>query len=126
MDSCLPELGIGRVNAGGFCGEWRASGQVLERRSPIDGQLLAQVKACTADDYEQALGRATEAFLKWRLMPAPARGETVRCLGSALRKAKASLARLVTFETGKILVEAEGEVQEMIDICDFAVGLSRQ
>ncbi len=84
------------------------------------------MRLAAAEDYERAVQRAEEAFLKWRTIPAPVRGETIRRLGNALREIKKPLGRLVTVETGKILPEGEGEVQEMIDICDFAVGLSRQ
>src|SRR6516162_3590406 len=126
MDSCLTKLGIERVSPGVFCGEWRGRGPVEERRSPIDGRVIASVQLAHADDYEIAVTAARAAFLKWRTTPAPVRGETVRRFGEALRHAKLDLAKLVTLETGKILAEAEGEVQEMIDICDFAVGLSRQ
>lgn len=126
MDSCLEKLGIEKVNAAVFHGEWRARGPVEERRSPIDGRVIASVQLAGADDYEPAITAAHAAFLKWRVTPAPVRGETIRLFGEALRHAKLELARLVTLETGKILAESEGEVQEMIDICDFAVGLSRQ
>ena len=122
----LHKLGIEAINAGVFCGEWRGNGPVVERTSPIDGQPIAQVREASPADYELAVSRAHDAFLKWRTTPAPVRGETVRRLGNALREAKGDLARLVTLETGKIIAESEGEVQEMIDICDFAVGLSRQ
>ena len=126
MDICLEKLGLGSVNAGVFYGVWRAHGKVEERRSPIDGRVIASVQLAGAEDYEPAISAAGAAFLKWRVTPAPVRGETIRRLGEALRGAKPGLARLVTLETGKILAESEGEVQEMIDICDFAVGLSRQ
>ena len=126
MDTWLQKLGIREANAGTFFGEWRGSGRVCERTSPIDGRVIATVQHSTPEDYEVAVARAREAFLKWRLTPAPVRGETVRRFGNVLREVKSDLAKLVTVETGKILVEAEGEVQEMIDICDFAVGLSRQ
>jgi aldehyde dehydrogenase (NAD+) len=94
--------------------------------SPIDGGLLATVRQATDEHYERVLERARAAFGTWQTFPAPKRGEIVRQLGNALRAAKHDLGRLVTLETGKILAEGEGEVQEMIDICDFAVGLSRQ
>jgi aldehyde dehydrogenase (NAD+) len=126
MESFLHKLGIEKLNPGVFSGEWRGQGTALEKISPINGQVIAAVQPATADDYELPLRKALEAFLSWRLTPAPVRGETIRRLGNALRDAKSDLAKLVTLETGKILVEAEGEVQEMIDICDFAVGLSRQ
>ncbi|HEV8145019.1 MAG TPA: aldehyde dehydrogenase family protein [Bryobacteraceae bacterium] len=94
--------------------------------SPIDGRELGRVRLDTADDYEKAIRLASETFERWRLFPAPKRGEIVRELGDALRRNKDELGRLVTLETGKILAEGLGEVQEMIDIADFAVGLSRQ
>jgi aldehyde dehydrogenase (NAD+) len=122
----LKKLGIEDKNPGVFCGEWVGNGAVAECHTPIDGTLIAGVLKASADDYERSVKRAQEAFLKWRMVPAPQRGETIRRFGNALRDSKPDLARLVTLETGKILVEAEGEVQEMIDICDFAVGLSRQ
>jgi aldehyde dehydrogenase (NAD+) len=122
----LRRLGLHRDNLGVFCGEWLGSGQSLPSLSPIDGRLLATVRTASADEYEQAIKRAREAFQQWQLIPAPKRGEIVRQLGNALREAKHDLGWLVTLEAGKILAEGEGEVQEMIDICDFAVGLSRQ
>jgi len=98
----------------------------LAARSPITGELIAHVAETTRDDASAAIGRAAQAFGAWREVPAPRRGEFVRLLGEELRAAKADLGRLVTLETGKIVSEGLGEVQEMIDICDFAVGLSRQ
>jgi aldehyde dehydrogenase (NAD+) len=94
--------------------------------SPIDGSRLGAVHAASAEDMRVAVGHAHTAFLAWRQVPAPRRGELVRLFGAELRLHKASLARLVAIETGKVSSEGEGEVQEMIDICDFAVGLSRQ
>jgi len=126
MKTWLQQLGIQKLNPGAFCGEWRASGPVSERVSPIDAKVIGRVQTAAAADYERVGERARAAFLKWRSTPAPVRGETIRRFGAALRERKPDLARLVTLETGKILVESEGEVQEMIDICDFAVGLSRQ
>ncbi len=126
MDSVLRKLGIESVNPGGFCGEWAGGGEKLDSVSPIDGKVIASVRQVTPAEYDAVSARAHGAFLKWRAVPAPVRGETVRQLGNALREAKKDLGRLVTLETGKILAEGEGEVQEMIDICDFAVGLSRQ
>jgi aldehyde dehydrogenase (NAD+) len=125
MQSVLNKLGLAAENPGVFAGEWRGGGPVIEKISPVDGKLLARVRPASAEDYEWAIGRAHEAFLKWRTTPGPVRGETVRQLGNALRAAKSDLATLVTIETGKIIAEGEGEVQEMIDICDFAVGQSR-
>src|SRR3954466_962138 len=126
MEGWLEKLGVADVNPGVFDGSWGGSGEVVEQVSPINGKPIARVRLGTADDYERAISRAQEAFLKWRTVPAPVRGETIRRLGNALRELKKQLGRLVTVETGKILAEGEGEVQEMIDICDFAVGLSRQ
>jgi aldehyde dehydrogenase (NAD+) len=101
-------------------------GGTLKSRSPIDGSEIGSVSEATADQVSAACGRAENAFLKWRTVPAPRRGELVRLLGQELRGAKEQLARLVTLESGKIVQEGLGEVQEMIDICDFAVGVSRQ
>jgi aldehyde dehydrogenase (NAD+) len=126
MESFFQSLDIEKLNPGVFSGEWHGVGGGIAKVSPIDGEVIASVQPASADDYELALSKAQEAFLAWRLKPAPVRGETIRRLGNALRQGKSDLAKLVTLETGKILVEAEGEVQEMIDICDFAVGLSRQ
>ena len=127
MQAVLDRLGITSAeNAGAFDGEWRGGGAVIEKLSPIDGKLLARVRTASEEDYDRAVTRAHEAFLKWRKTPGPVRGETVRQLGNALREAKADLGKLVTMEMGKIVAEGEGEVQEMVDICDFAVGQSRQ
>jgi aldehyde dehydrogenase (NAD+) len=98
----------------------------LRSVSPIDGQLLGEVARCSPADVGQIASHATDAFHVWRSVPAPQRGELVRLLGQELRAAKPALGRLVSLEAGKILQEGLGEVQEMIDICDFAVGLSRQ
>jgi aldehyde dehydrogenase (NAD+) len=104
----------------------RHEGRALEPRSPIDGQPTVGLRTATLEEGSAALERANAAFHNWRTVPAPIRGELVRRLGNELRTHKAQLARLVTLEAGKITQEALGEVQEMIDICDFAVGLSRQ
>jgi aldehyde dehydrogenase (NAD+) len=125
MQSVLEKLGIAEENDGVFCGEWRGAGVKIDKISPIDGQRLASVSTASGEDYETAVKRAQEAFLKWRITPGPVRGETVRRLGNALREFKHELGQLVTLESGKILAEGEGEVQEMIDICDLAVGQSR-
>ena len=98
----------------------------LRVRSPITGEEIALVAPTTSEQAQQAIGAAQAAFEQWRSVPAPRRGELVRLLGDELRSAKQDLGRLVTLETGKILSEGQGEVQEMIDICDFALGLSRQ
>ncbi len=104
----------------------RYGGGNLAVHSAIDGSLLANVRTATPEQVSDAVSRAQQAFLAWREVPAPARGELVRLLGEELRGAKAELGQLVTIEAGKIVSEGLGEVQEMIDICDFAVGLSRQ
>jgi aldehyde dehydrogenase (NAD+) len=122
----LKELGLTAQNAGVFDGQWAGGGPILKSVSPIDGKVLASVRTATASDYERAVQRAQAAFAAWQSVPAPKRGEIIRQFGNALRAAKAGLAALVTLEAGKILAEGEGEVQEMIDICDFATGLSRQ
>jgi aldehyde dehydrogenase (NAD+) len=122
----LKRLGIEKVNPGGFNGRWLGGGSGLEVISPIDGSQIATVTQCTARDYERISREAQQAFEYWREIPAPKRGEVVRQLGHELREHKEDLGRLVTLEMGKILPEGVGEVQEMIDICDFAVGLSRQ
>jgi aldehyde dehydrogenase (NAD+) len=119
-------LGLRENNPGVFSGAWSGGGKSLRCVSPIDGKRLATVRLATASEYEQAIRAAQKAFAGWRILPAPRRGEIVRQLGNALRAAKKDLGRLVTLETGKILPEGEGEVQEMVDICDFATGLSRQ
>src|SRR3984957_9579330 len=122
----LKKLGLKNTNSGVFCGEWLGGGATIKSISPIDGKVLASVRQATPAEYELAMQRACAAFQKWQSVPAPKRGEIVRQLGNALREAKQDLGRLVTLEAGKIPAEGEGEVQEMIDICDFAVGLSRQ
>jgi aldehyde dehydrogenase (NAD+) len=94
--------------------------------SPADGQPIAKVEWATPEQYEEVIAKAEEAFLYWRTVPSPRRGEIVRQVGEALRRRKTELGKLVSYETGKILQEGLGEVQEMIDICDFATGLSRQ
>ena len=107
--------------------EWRqGAGAELSVRSPIDGSPLGELRTATAADTQAVIAEAKAAFLDWRLVPAPRRGELVRRIGERLRVHKADLAQVVTWEVGKITQEALGEVQEMIDICDFAVGLSRQ
>src|SRR5881628_3183403 len=125
MKSLLEKLGLADDNAGVFDGEWRGSGAKIDKISPIDGRRLASVRTASDGDFQKAITRTQEAFSKWRVTPGPVRGETVRQLGNALRDLKAELGQLVTFESGKIIAEGEGEVQEMIDICDFAVGQSR-
>jgi aldehyde dehydrogenase (NAD+) len=123
-----PTLNIPASPPGAYIGAQsiKTSGPPLAVRSPIDGSTLATITTATPDDVDKAAQAAHEAFLKWRLIPAPQRGEVVRRFGQKLREKKSALAELVTLEVGKITQESLGEVQEMIDICDFAVGLSRQ
>ena len=122
----LRTLGIEDSNLGGFAGEWVGSGPEIEVSTPIDGSRLGTVREVTEAEYDEIVERAHAAFLEWRKLPAPKRGEIIRQLGNRLREVKAELGALVTLEMGKIKAEGEGEVQEMIDICDFATGLSRQ
>jgi len=126
MSDILSKLDIGENHPGGFCGKWIGSGPTLDVITPIDGSHIGSVRQITEAEYDQIVERAHEAFLKWRTVPAPKRGEIVRQLGLKLREYKKALGALVTLEMGKIIAEGEGEVQEMIDICDFACGLSRQ
>ncbi len=125
MENVLKKLGLADENPGAFFGEWGGKGEVIEKISPIDGKVIGRVRTASDDEYETVVTRAQEAFRTWRTTPAPVRGETVRQLGNALRDAKNELGQLVAMEAGKIVAEGEGEVQEMIDICDFAVGQSR-
>jgi aldehyde dehydrogenase (NAD+) len=124
----LGELGLsGTLHGAGTGLKWlNTSGEILESHSPIDGALIGKVKQATAEEYEAVVEAATEAFPEWRMWSAPRRGEIVRQIGEELRKYKEPLGKLVSYEMGKILQEGLGEVQEMIDICDFAVGISRQ
>ena len=123
----LSELGIHDDNPGAYCGEWlETSGGSLEVQSPNNGEVFATVQKASPEDYTRVSAAAGEAFLRWREITAPARGEYVRRIGLALREKKELLGRLVALEAGKILQEGWGEVQECIDIADFAVGLSRQ
>jgi len=126
MEKVLRSLGIAEVNAGGFGGTWTGSGKVQVVRSPINGEALASVTNVTPQEFDAILAKSHAAFAAWKLVPAPKRGEVVKAIGDELRRNKAALAELVTLEMGKTLREGLGEVQEMIDICDFAVGLSRQ
>ncbi len=125
MQSVFEKLALSEDNAGVFDGEWSGGGAKIDKISPIDGTKLATIRTASDKDYETTIARAQEAFEKWRKTPGPVRGDTVRRLGNALRELKHELGQLVTLETGKIIAEGEGEVQEMIDICDLAVGQSR-
>ena len=123
----LKTLGIKAENDGAWAGEWLATrGPVIESRNPATGEVLATVRGATRADYDEVLRRSVKAFEEWREWPAPQRGALVRDLADAFRKSKDALGALVTMETGKILPEGKGEIQEAIDIADFAVGLSRQ
>ena len=124
----LQDLKIQKENEGSSTGaKWiQSKGEMISSFSPVDNQLIGAVVSTDQAAYEQVIATAQNAFLQWRNWPAPKRGEVVRQLGEALRKDKAALGQLVSYEMGKSLQEGLGEVQEMIDICDFAVGLSRQ
>jgi aldehyde dehydrogenase (NAD+) len=124
----LKELGIKTHNAGSSTGtKWYDNPkQTYESVSPVDGKYIAAISVTTKENYDQIIHLAQEAYLIWRTWPAPKRGEIVRQVGEALREKKHALGSLVSYEMGKSLQEGLGEVQEMIDICDFAVGLSRQ
>jgi len=127
MAEALNALGVKDTNEGTSTGsENFSSGEIIESYSPADGALIAKVKTTTKADYEKVMVTATEAFKTWRNKPAPLRGEIVRQFGDKLRELKEPLGKLVSYEMGKSFQEGLGEVQEMIDICDFAVGLSRQ
>ena len=127
MKQHLDKLGIQEINSGVCTGQkwYEAEGRITESHSPIDGRLIAKVKNASKEDYEKVMKKAEEAFKIWREYPAPKRGEIVRQIGEELRKNKEELGYLITLEMGKIYQEGLGEVQEMIDICDFAVGQSR-
>lgn len=128
MQNILKEFNIGAVNSGASTGsQWLdAGGAQIVSSSPVDGKTIAAVRTATRADYDAVVAKAEEAFPAWRQWPAPRRGEVVRQIGDALRANKEALGKLVSYEMGKSLQEGYGEVQEMIDICDFAVGLSRQ
>jgi len=127
IEEALQKLGLKEINEGTSTGnEWFSNGAIIESYSPATGKLIGKVRTSTADDYEQAMVKASEAYKTWRMVPAPKRGDLVRQMGDALRENKDALGKLVSYEMGKSLQEGLGEVQEMIDICDFAVGLSRQ
>jgi len=126
-DSLLESLGLEAENKGAFAGEWMdTGGKLLESVNPATGETIATVRCATAEDYNRVADIAVDAFQEWRTWPAPKRGEVVRQLSEALRDNKDALGRLVTLEMGKVLSEGLGEVQEMIDMGDLAVGLSRQ
>jgi len=128
IQDILNQFHITPQNSGVSTGtQWlKADGAVIDANSPVDGKHIAQVTAASRANYDTVVATAAAAFKEWRLWPAPRRGEVVRQVGEALRKNKQALGKLVSYEMGKSLQEGYGEVQEMIDICDFAVGLSRQ
>jgi len=126
-DEIFAALGLSDENPGAYAGGWLStSGGPLEVENPTTATTIATVAQASAADYEQVVASSQEAFGRWRMVPAPKRGEYVRLIGDALRDHKEALAALVALEMGKIVAEGEGEVQEMIDIADFSVGLSRQ
>jgi aldehyde dehydrogenase (NAD+) len=127
IKEALKQLGVKDVNDGTSTGSNSfGSGELISSYSPTDGQLIGKVSTTTREDYDKVIKTAQDAFLQFRAMPAPQRGEIVRQFGNRLRELKEPLGKLVSYEMGKSLQEGYGEVQEMIDICDFAVGLSRQ
>jgi len=127
IQEALKTLGLSEINQGTSTGsENFGSGATIASHSPVDGSLIGNVTTTTQDDYEKVMDTALAAFKSWRMMPAPQRGEIVRQFGDKLRQVKEPLGKLVSYEMGKSYQEGLGEVQEMIDICDFAVGLSRQ
>ncbi len=128
IHKALNELGINDVNNGLCTGTvWKeTSGDIRKSCSPVDGNEIAGIRQATTEDYRTVIATAKDAFKKWRKIPAPVRGDVVRQIGNELRKYKEPLGKLVACEMGKIYQEGLGEVQEMIDICDFAVGQSRQ
>jgi len=129
INSLLGRLGLKAMNPGAWSGShgWSTArdSTLVNVRNPADGALIAQMRPASAEDYENVIASAAEAAAAWRHVPAPKRGEAVRLLGEELRRHKSDLGTLVSLENGKIIAEGLGEVQEMIDIADFAVGQSR-
>lgn len=127
IQQALKDLGLNEINNGTSTGkDWFGNGDIIESYSPVDGALVGKVKATTKEDYEKVITAAEKGFKEWRTWPSPKRGEVVRQFNDELRRLKEPLGKLVSYEMGKSYQEGLGEVQEMIDICDFAVGLSRQ
>ena len=126
--SFLGSLGIEDNNPGTFAGKWLSpsKNEKISSISPLDGKLIANVIPTSSEDYEKVIMHSTKTFEEWADIPAPKRGSIIMKIGDALRNNKANLGRLVTIEAGKTKTEGEGEIQEMIDISDLAVGLSRQ
>ncbi|PYB68713.1 aldehyde dehydrogenase family protein [Thermoplasma sp. Kam2015] len=126
-EDLFSKIGISEVNSGVYDGAWaNPSGKMLTVRSPIDGSEIAKISLATRQDYDRMVSKAIEEFKKWRMIPAPKRGLIIREIGEELRKEKKNLGKIVTIEAGKTPSEGEGEIQEMIDISDLALGLSRQ
>ena len=127
IESALEKLGVNEINKGTSTGSnWFSEGDMISSYSPVDGKLIGKVTTTSREDYDRVIDTAQAAYREWRKVPAPQRGEIVRQFGNKLRELKEPLGQLVSYEMGKSLQEGYGEVQEMIDICDFAVGLSRQ
>ncbi len=126
MKSILQKLDLSPEEKGAGTGSWaKCGGDILEAVTPITGETLSKIRCADKDDYEQVVKKSVEAFREWRAVPAPKRGDIVRQMGNAVRERKRELGALVSLEVGKIRAEGEGEVQEMIDMADFAVGQSR-
>ena len=127
VQGVLERLGIDGTNSGAWAGDWfETAGEKIDSIDPATGKVLASVRACSKEDYEKVVPVAHQAFLDWQEWPAPRRGEVVRALADEMRRHKDDLGALITLEAGKILSEGLGEVQEMIDMADLAVGMSRQ
>lgn len=123
--SFLKELGLERSNLGVYDGSWKGSGPIVQSIDPATGKVIAEVKTAAPSDYESCVRSSLDAYKVWSNVPAPQRGEIVRQVGDELRKYLQPLGKLVSLEMGKIQAEGVGEVQEFVDICDYAVGLSR-
>jgi aldehyde dehydrogenase (NAD+) len=129
INALLGRLGLKASNPGAWSGShgWSTAsgGTLVDVHNPADGSLIARMRPASGEDYDAVMKSAVEAAASWRRVPAPKRGEAIRLLGEELRRYKQDLGTLVSLENGKILAEGLGEVQEMIDIADFAVGQSR-
>lgn len=123
--SWLKELGLERVNKGVYNGQWSGNGEVIKSVDPATKEIIAEVQTGSVDDLESCLKISNDAYKQWRNLPAPYRGDIIRQIGDELRKYREPLGKLVSLEMGKIQAEGVGEVQEFIDICDYATGLSR-
>ncbi|EGC35824.1 hypothetical protein DICPUDRAFT_151785 [Dictyostelium purpureum] len=121
----LAELGLKEENAGVFNGKWGGKGDLIKCHNPTTGKVIATVRGATPEEYEECVQAMLAAKDKWALTPAPRRGEIVRLIGNAIRDKLVPLSKLISLEMGKIFIEAKGEVQEFIDVCDYATGLSR-